>query len=164
MKKASILFLQGVILLIGIVAIVILIRFPSTEGRAQHLDIFSIYTDPFILYGYATSIPFFLALYNTLKLLRLIGQNNAFTLNAVMTLRRIKYCAIVLSSLIVIAGVYIRIFHNKDDDPAGFLALCILTTFITLIVFTAVSVFEKIVGNGVDIKSENEQLHLKLKK
>jgi hypothetical protein len=164
MKKASILFLQGVILLIGIVAIVILIRFPSTEGRAQHLDIFSIYTDPFILYGYATSMPFFIALYNTLKLLRLIGQNNAFTRNAVMTLRRIKYCAIVLSILIVIAGVYIRIFHNKDDDPAGFLALCILTTFITLIVFTAVSVFEKIVRNGVDIKSENEQLHLKLKK
>jgi len=164
MKKASILFLQGVILLIGIVAIVILIRFPSTEGRAQHLDIFSIYTDPFILYGYATSMPFFIALYNTLKLLRLIGQNNAFSLNAVMTLRRIKYCAIVLSILIVIAGVYIRIFHNKDDDPAGFLALCILTTFITLIVFTAVSVFEKIVRNGVDIKSENEQLHLKLKK
>jgi len=164
MKKASILFLQGVILLIGIVAIVILIRFPSTEGRAQHLDIFSIYRDPFILYGYATSMPFFVALYNTLKLLRLIGQNNAFSLNAVMTLRSIKYCAIVLSILIVIAGVYIRIFHNKDDDPAGFLALCILTTFIILIVFTAVSVFEKIVGNGVDIKSENEQLHLKLKK
>jgi len=82
----------------------------------------------------------------------------------VMTLRRIKYCAIVLSSLIVIAGVYIRIFHNKDDDPAGFLALCILITFISLVVYTALSVFEKIVENGVDIKSENEQLHLKLKK
>jgi len=164
MKKASILFLQGVILLIVIVAIVILIRFPSTEGRAKNLDTFSIYTDPFILYGYATSIPFFIALYYTLKLLRLIGQNNAFTLNSVMTLRRIKYCAIVLSSLIVIAGVYIRIFHNKDDDPAGFLAICILTTFISLIVVAVALVLEKMLENGIDIKSENEQLHMKLKK
>jgi hypothetical protein len=164
MKKASILFLQGVILLIVIVAIGILIRFPSTEGRAKNLDTFSIYTDPFILYGYTISIPFFVALYNTLKLLRLISQNNAFTRNAVITLRKIKYCLIILSSLILFAGLYIRLFHHKNDDPAGFLALCILTTFITLIVFTAVSVFEKIVENGVDIKSENEQLHLKLKK
>lgn len=164
MKKASILFLQGVILLIVIVAIGILIRFPSTEGRAKNLDTFSIYTDPFILYGYTISIPFFVALYNTLKLLRLISQNNAFTRNALIRLRKIKYCLIILSSLILFAGLYIRLFHHKNDDPAGFLALCILTTFITLIVFTAVSVFEKIVENGVDIKSENEQLHLKLKK
>lgn len=164
MKKASILFLQGVILLIGIVTIVILIRFPSTEGRAQNLDVFSIYTDPFILYGYATSIPFFIALYNTLKLLQLIGQNKAFTSSTIIILRTIKYCAIGLSILIVIAGIYIKIFHNKNDDPAGFLAICILTTFITLIVFTVVSVFEKIVENGVDIKSENEQLNMKLKK
>lgn len=164
MKKASILFLQGVILLIVIVAIGILIRFPSTEGRAKNLDTFSIYTDPFILYGYTISIPFFVALYNTLKLLRLISQNNAFTRNALIRLRKIKYCLIILSSLILFAGLYIRLFHHKNDDPAGFLALCILTTFITLIVFTAVSVFEKIVENGVDIKSENEQLHLKFKK
>ena len=164
MKKASILFLQGVILLIVIVAIGILIRFPSTEGRAKNLDTFNIYTDPFILYGYTISIPFFVVLYNTLKLLRLISQNNAFSRNAVITLRKIKYCLIILSSLILFAGLYIRLFHHKNDDPAGFLALCILTTFITLIVFTAVSVFEKIVENGVDIKSENEQLHLKLKK
>jgi hypothetical protein len=64
----------------------------------------------------------------------------------------------------VIAGLYIRIFHNKDDDPAGFLALCIVTTFVTLVVAAAVAVFEKILQNGVDIKSENEQLYEQSKK
>ena len=57
------------------------------------------------------------------------------------------------------AGLYIRIFHNKNDDPAGFLAMCIVTTFVSLVVATAVAVFEKILQNGMDIKSENEQLH-----
>jgi hypothetical protein len=163
-RKSSILFLQVVIVLIGIVALAIMIRFPSTEGRARNLDLFSIYSDPFILYGYAASIPFFIALYKAFKLLGYIGQNKAFSLNSVRTLSSIKYCAIVLSIFIVMAGLYIRIFHNKDDDPAGFLAMCIVTTFVSLVVATAVAVFEKILQNGMDIKSENEQLYEQSKK
>lgn len=161
MKKSSILFLQAVIVLIGIVTLFIMIRLPLTEGRATNLDLFSIYADPLILYIYVASIPFFIALYKVFKLLGYIGQNEAFSLNAVSTLRSIKYCAIALSILIVIAGVYIRIFHNKQDDPAGFIALCIVTTFVSLVVATAVAVFEKILQNGVDIKSEIEQLQAK---
>ena len=164
MKQSSTIFLQGVIVLIGIVALSIMIRFPSTEGRAENLDLFRIYSDPLILYGYAASIPFFIALYKAFKLLGYIGQNKAFSLNSVRTLSSIKYCAIVLSILIVMAGLYIKIFHNKNDDPAGFLAMCIVTTFVSLVVATAVAVFEKILQNGMDIKSENEQLYEQSKK
>jgi len=164
MKKSSTIFLQGVIVLIGIVALAIMIRIPSTEGRAANLDLFSIYSDPFILYGYAASIPFFIALYKAFKLLGYIGQNKAFSLNSVKTLSSIKYCAIALSIFIVMAGLYIRIFHNKDDDPAGFLAMCIVTTFVSLVVATAAAVFEKILQNGMDIKSENEQLYAQSRK
>ncbi|MES1220947.1 MAG: DUF2975 domain-containing protein [Bacteroidota bacterium] len=164
MKQSSTIFLQGVIVLIGIVALVIMIRFPPTEGRAANLDLFSIYSDPFILYGYAASIPFFIALYKAFKLLGYIGQNKAFSLNSVRTLRSIKYCAIVLSIFIVMAGLYIRLFHHKDDDPAGFLAICIVTTFVSLVIATAVAVFEKILQNGIDIKSENERLYEQSKK
>ena len=156
MKRISIIFLQAVIVLIGIVALAIMIRFPLTEGRAANLDLFSIYFDPFILYGYASSIAFFVALYKAFKLLGYIGQNKLFSLNSVRTLRSIKYCAIVLSILIVMAGLYIRIFHNKDDDPAGFLAMCIVTTFVSIVVATAAAVFEKILQNAVDMKSEND--------
>ena len=141
-----------------------MIRFPLTEGRAENLDLFSIYADPFILYGYAASIPFFIALYKAFKLLRYIGQNKAFSLNSVRALSSIKYCAIVVSIFIVMAGLYLRIFHNKEDDPAGFLAMCIVTTFVSLVVATAVAVFEKILQNGMDIKSENEQLYKRSKK
>ena len=37
MKQSSTIFLQGVIVLIGIVALAIMIRFPLTEGRADKL-------------------------------------------------------------------------------------------------------------------------------
>jgi Protein of unknown function (DUF2975) len=156
MKRFSILFLQAVIVLIGIVALAILIRVPLTEGRAANLDLFSIYSDPFILYGYAASIAFFVALYKAFKLLGYIRQNKVFSSNSVETLKSIKYCAIVLSILIVLAGLYIRLFHNKEDDPAGFLAICIVTTFASIVVATAAAIFEKLLQNVIDMKSENE--------
>lgn len=156
MKRISIIFLQGVIVLTGIVALAILVRFPLTEGRSRNLDLFSIYFDPFILYGYAASIAFFVALYKVFKLLGYIGQNKVFSSNSVKTLKSIKHCAIVLSILIVTAGIYIRIAHNKEDDPAGFLAICIVTTFVSIIVATAAAIFEKILQNAIDMKFEND--------
>jgi hypothetical protein len=156
MKRISIIFLQAVIVLIGMAALAIMIRLPLTEGRAKNLDLFNIYADPFILYGYASSIAFFVALYKAFKLLGYIGQNKVFTSKAVGTLKSIKYCAIVLSVLIVTAGLYIKITHNKEDDPAGFLAICMVTTFVSIVVATAAAIFEKILQNAIDIKSEND--------
>ena len=156
MKRSSTIFLQVVIVLIGIVALIIMIRFPLTEGRAVNLDLFSIYSDPFIMYGYVASIPFFVALYQAFKLLGYIGQNKVFSLSSVKALRTIKYCATILSASIVMAVLFIMTSHNKDDDPAGFIAMGILTTFISIVIATAAAVFERTLLNAVDIKSEND--------
>ena len=156
MKRISIRFLQVVMVLISIVALIVLIRFPLTEGRAANLDLFHIYFDPFILYGYVASIAFFVALYKAFKLLGYIGQNKVFSPDSIGALKTIKYCAVVLSILIVLAGVYIRIFHSKEDDPAGFLVICIVITLASIVVATAAALFEKIVQNAIDMKSEND--------
>jgi hypothetical protein len=156
MKKGSTIFLKAVIILIGIITFAIMIRFPLTEGRAANLDLFSVYADPFIIFGYLASIPFFVALYQAFKLLGLIGENKVFSLNSVKALRTIKYCAIMLGTSIVMAVLYIRFSHNVDDDPAGFIAVGIVTTFICIVIATTAAVFEKLLQNAVDIKSEND--------
>lgn len=158
MKKISTLFLQVVIVLVGIVALAVMIRFPLTEGRAVNLDLFSIYADPFIIYGYMASIPFFVALYQAFKLLGYIGQNKVFSLSSVKALRAIKYCAIIISISIVMAAGYIKISSNGsgDDDPAGFIAVCIITTFVSVVAATAAAVFEKTLQSAVELKSEND--------
>src|SRR6185437_4511292 len=148
MKRSSTIFLQVVIVLIGIVALVIMIRFPLTEGRAANLDLYHIYADPFLAYGYLASIPFFVALYQAFKLLGYIGQNKVFSLSSVKTLRAIKYCAIILSASIVMAALFIITSHNKDDDPAGFIAMCIVTTFLSIVIATAAAVFERLLQNA----------------
>lgn len=158
MKRSSTVFLQSVVVLVGLVALVIMIWLPLTEGRAKNLDLFSVYTDPFILYGYLASIAFFIALYQAFKLLGYIGENKVFSLGSVKALRNIKYCAIVLGISIVLAAIYIRISFNgnTDDDPAGFMAVSIVITFISLVVAATAAVFERVLQNAVDIKSEND--------
>jgi len=156
MTKFSIAFLQAVILLIGFLFIVFLAWMPLMEGRATHLSLMQIYLDPFILYIYMASIAFFAGLYQAFKLLMYIGQNKVFTFSSVQTLKTIKYCAWILSGFIVLAGIYIRLFHHKDDDPAGFLAICMITAFSSFVVATAAAIFEKLLQSAVEMKNEND--------
>ncbi len=156
MTKFSIAFLQFVIVFIGLITITLLIWAPLNEGRATNLNLFRIYTDPFILLIYTSSLAFFAALFQAFKLLRFIGQNKVFTPSAVKTLQKIKHCGIILCCLILIVGLYIKIFHSKEDDPAGFITICIVTTFSSFVVATAAAIFEKLLQNAVDIKTEND--------
>lgn len=153
-RRMSILLLQALVILIGISALVVLIRFPLTEGRAANLNLISIYLDPFILYGYATSLAFFIGLYKTYYLLSSFRQNKIFASKSVQYLRHIKYCAIAFSILIGAAGVYIRIAHNKEDDPVGFLALCMVTIVASIAVAAFAAKFQKKLQHDVDKKAE----------
>lgn len=144
MKQVPTIFLQASILLFGVAVFAVMIWFPTIEGRAENLDLLSIYLDPLILYVYASSVVFFIALYKAFSFFGNIRKNQAFTQQSLSSLNTIKKCAFLLSVLIVVAGVYIRIFHNKDDDPAGFLAISILTAFISIVIAAVASVFERI--------------------
>ncbi len=155
MKQGSTLFLKVVLLLIAIGALAGLLWFPQTEGRAAHLDLLSIYTDPFIIYGYIASIPFFIGLYQAFKLLNFIDTNKAFSQGAVNTLKNMKFASLSLIGFIALAEVYIRFFAH-GDDPAGPTALGIIVSFAVAIIATAAAVFQKILQNAVDIKSEND--------
>lgn len=150
-NQCSILFLKGSIVLIGTVSLAVLLWFPQLEGRATNLNLFSIYLDPFILYGYASAVPFFICLYKAFNLLGYIGQKQTFSSKPISALRTIKKCAILLSLLIVLGAVYIRPFHNVDDDPAGFLALSMISTFLALIVAASAAEFEKILKEGINL-------------
>ncbi len=155
MKKGSTLFLKVIILLIAVGALAGLIWFPQTEGRAANLDLFSIYADPFIIYIYLASTPFFIGLYQGFKLLNLIEANKAFSQSAVNTLRNMKLASLSLIGLIALAEVYIRFFAH-GDDPAGpsMLGVCVALAF--GVIATAAGVFQKLFQNAVDLKSEND--------
>ena len=156
MKKGSTLFLKSVLLLISILILAGLLWFPHLEGRNVSANFFQIYfQDGFLAYVYFSSIPFFLAFYQAFKLLELIEKNKAFTQKAVNCLRNIKYCALALSGLILPVIPLILNFAHDDDSP-GVMLIVLIFIFASLVVATAAAVFQSLLQNAVDIKSEND--------
>lgn len=157
-KRSSTIFLQVVIVFIGIGALAVLLWEPHIEGvNANATTLFEIYfDDPFLAYVYIGSIAFFMALYQAFKLLGYIGRNEVFSQASVKALRTIKYCSIILVAFIVGAEGYINIIQRKvEEDIAGGVMMGLVMIFISVIVATAVAVFERTLQSVVDIKSEN---------
>jgi hypothetical protein len=149
LNKQFAVFMQALVVLIGLGVLVLVLWFPLLEGRAVHLDLISIYADPFILYGYAASIPFFVVLFKVFQLLGYMRQNRLYTTPAILAIRRIKHCAIILGISIVAAGIYIKLFHGEEEDPAGFLALCMLATMVAAVVAMLAAKHEKRLKKGI---------------
>lgn len=157
MKRSATIFLQAVILLFGLGALALMLWEPHLEGRNAHATTFEIYfKDPFLAYAYAASIAFFTALYQAFRLLGYIGRNQVFSLKSVRALRIIKYCAMILVVTIGGALAYLFIFVRGKDDIAGGVAMSLGMSFVAVVVATAAAVFERLLQNAVDIKTEND--------
>lgn len=155
-RRSAILFLQVVVVLIGIVALALMLWEPHLEGRNAHATTFEIYfKDPFLAYAYTASIAFFVALFQAFTLLGYIGRNQAFSLNSIRALRIIKHCAITLVAAIGAAVAYLFLFVRDKDDIAGGVAMGTVMSFVSIVVATAADVFERLVQNVVDIKGGN---------
>jgi cytochrome bd-type quinol oxidase subunit 2 len=155
MKRGSTIFLQVVIVLIGIGALALMLWEPHIEGRNAHATPFEIYfKDPFLAYASMASIPFFVALYQAFKVLGYAGENKVFSHAAVKALRTIKYCAIAIIGFVVIAEIFIML--GNSDDRAGGVFMGILITFGSIVIAAAAAMFERVLQNAVDLKSEND--------
>jgi hypothetical protein len=156
MKRGSTLFLRLFIVLIGIGALAWLLGFPHLEGRNANADLFTIYfRDPFLAYVYLTSIPFFVGLYQALKLLNYIDKNQTFSDLSVKCLKYMKYCAFVFSGLLLGAMSYVFQFAHDDDSP-GVVVIGFMIILAAAAVGTAIAVFQRLLQNAVDLKSEND--------
>lgn len=155
MSKSSTLFLKLVIILIGVLVLTGLIWFPQTEGRAAGLDLINIYKDPFLIYIYFASTPFFAGLRQAFKLLNIIDANRAFSQDAINTLKQMKLHSISLICFIALALLYLRLATNSDDF-AGPTMIGIILVLAFGVIATAAGIFQNLLQNAVDIKSEND--------
>ncbi len=154
MKRSPTIFLQLVVVLIGIVALVLLLWEPHLEGRNKHATTFEVYfQDPFLAYAYAGSIPFFLGLYQAFKVLGFAGHNTIFSPAAVKALRTIKYCAIAILAWVA-ASVVFFLVEDPDDRPVG-VVMRLLISFASIVVATTAAVCERILQTAVNLKAES---------
>ena len=156
MRRSATIFLQIVVVVLGIGALAWMLWEPHLEGRNVHATLFQIYfNDPFLAWAYTASISFFVGLYQAFKLLGYIGQNKVFSPRSVRALRTIKYCAKIIVGFIVAAEAYLFIVR-PGDDIAGGVFMGLLIIFVSGVIAIAAAVFEKTLQSAVDIKSEND--------
>ncbi|OGU70035.1 MAG: hypothetical protein A2499_08135 [Stygiobacter sp. RIFOXYC12_FULL_38_8] len=143
------LILQIVIVFIGIVAFVLMLWEPHLEGRNAYSTLYEVYfNDPFLAFAYVASIPFYLALYNALKVTGYYRQNNFVSQAAIKYLRTIKYCGISMIGFAVVGEIIIML--NESDDRAGGVVMGILIIIVAVVIAVAAAKFERNLQNALD--------------
>lgn len=151
MKQGSTLFLKGVVILIGMAVLSICLFLLPLGIISPKIG----YYRPILLGLYVPAIPFFYALIEALKILSYIDKNTAFSELSVKSLRKIKYCASLISALFTLGMPYIIYAADRDDAP-GVVAIGLIIIFASIVIATFAAVLQKLLKDALDIKSEND--------
>lgn len=160
MKKGSTLLLRLAVIVIGIpvllIAVLILPKIVLETmgyiGEGMQL--------PWIVLSlmaimYISAIPFYMALYQALKLLGYIDRNEAFSELSVESLKKIRNYAFTISALYAAGLPFIFMIAEWDDAPGlALLGLVIVGASLVIAVFAAV--LQRLLKQAIDIKHEND--------
>jgi len=137
-----------IILLLCILALPFLAKHAAEENpEYAHLQY------PVLIGLYITAIPFFFALYQALKLLGYIENNNAFSELSVKALGLIKYCASTISILYVV-GMILLAVQNALHPGIAVIGFVIFFTSVVIMIF--MDVLQELLENVLKIKLEND--------
>ncbi|OMF11403.1 hypothetical protein BK131_20840 [Paenibacillus amylolyticus] len=155
MKRGTTIFLKLAVLLIGVPILALCIfgipwlaNNPVNPNYAGALY-------PIVIMMYVSVIPFIVALYQAFRLLSYIDKNEAFSLMSVKSLKTIKYCAIVISSLYFVMLPFVYVVAEKDDAP-GLILMGMVPIFASLVIAVFSAVLQRLLQEAIDIKSEND--------
>ena len=155
MKRGSTIFLKLAVFLIGspVVALGIfgLYWLPNNPVNPEYAHILY----PIVIGMYVSVIPFFIALYQAIKLLSYIDKNQAFSELSVKSLQIIKFCAMTISSLYVVILPFVFLAADLDDAP-GLVIVGMVPVFASLVIAVFAAVLQKLLQEAIDIKSEND--------
>lgn len=120
MKSSTAVFLQMIIVGVGLGTLALMLLEPHLEGRNAHATTFEIYfKDPFLAYAYVGSLPFFMALYRAYGLFGHVRRTEAFSPATLEALRAIRRCALALIGFVAGAVIFILVCGDGDDRPGG---------------------------------------------
>ncbi|WP_205623428.1 DUF2975 domain-containing protein [Desulfosporosinus sp. HMP52] len=155
--KRETLFLKLVVILMSlpVLALCIFVLPEIAEFFAELNPTLAYLQYPFLIGLYVTAIVFFVALYQALRLLSFIDNNQAFSELSVKALKNIKYCAVTISSLYVVFMPLIYLMAEVDDAP-GMIVIGMVIIFGCSVVAVFAAVLQKLLKSAIEIKSEND--------
>ena len=156
-RQGSTLFLRLAVIILGLMAIglCILILPAIYSGWAIEYPDAGYLQYPALVILSATVIPFFVALYQTWKLLNYIDTNNAFSHRSVDALKKIKYSAVVFSGLYVAFLPIVYYIADRTDAP-GVMVIGFMMACAPMVIAVFAAVLQRLLGDAIEIKSEND--------
>ena len=94
------------------------------------------------------SIPFFVAVYRAFGLFGHVRHYGAFSQVTVDGLRAIKYCAMLIIGFVAGAVVFILMFGDGEDRPAG-VFMCFLVALASSAIAIAAAMFARNLQNAL---------------
>ena len=157
MKRGTTLFLKIAVILMGvpILALCIFVVPEIGDFAAELYPEMSYIKSLVLLTLYAAAIPFYVALYQSFKLLSYIDLNKAFSDLSVKALKHIKYCAITISGIYVLGMPLFFLVGDKDDAP-GVIVIGLVIIFASMVIAVFAAVLQRLLQEAIDIKSEND--------
>lgn len=148
--QGSTLFLRVAIIVIGLLVLMLcLVVLPA----GIQTDAVGYAAVIWVMYG--TTLPFYYALYQALKLLEYIDTKKAFSQRSVKALKHIKISAMVISGAYALCLPYIYYLADQDDAP-GAVIIGLVLTFAPLVMAVFAAVLQKLLQAAVALKSEND--------
>lgn len=160
MKQVSTLFLKIVVILMSIpvLALCILglpqvaIKAFSHAADGETLG-YIILIVLFVVY--VTTIPFFMSLFQTVKLLTLIEKDQAFSQDSVKGLTKIKNYSKLISGLYILILPLVYLVAEWDDAP-GLILINLILIGASFAVAVFSSVLQRLLQKAIDYKEEND--------
>jgi hypothetical protein len=162
MKIGLTLFARGVVLLVGLAAVAIcVILLPELVREELVGKPASAATESSFFLGvaYLLAVPFFIALFQTHKLLNLLDNGKAFSRESIIALQNVKICAVVFAILVVlatIAGITYAKMMDPREDVTFMVPFGIVFTFLPTIIAVFVAVLQKLLVEAMSMKDEND--------
>lgn len=100
-------------------------------------------------------VPYFIALYQTYRLLDYIDRNIAFSERSVRALRIIKYCGNAVGAIFTAMSPVILSMAREEDAP-GVFAIGLGVAFSSFVVAVFGALLERLLQNAIRLKTENE--------
>lgn len=155
MKKIKVSILRIAVALASIIIIVLCTTwlpniadyFEADAPEFAHLKV------PLLLGIYSTAIPFFIAVFNVFKLLRVIEKDAVFTMDSIRYLSIISKCCIAVIALYIL-GLFYTGLNGAGQPGIRLLALAIM--FTAFIIYIFIEILKELLIKAVEIKNEND--------
>lgn len=160
MEQKSTLFLRIAIFAIGVPILALCIFLLPDIAAIAWEEMVKGGTLGYIVMGiivimYVSAIPFYMALFQALKLLNFIDKNQAFSQLSVNALKKIKFCALTISGLYTLALPLIYVVARWDDAP-GLIVIGLVIAGAALVIAIFAALLQRLLQEAINIKMEND--------